>query len=437
MIPMLQRSYYLVIISILLLPWYVVRWQIAGIPTTLLEIAVLLLILVWVVERMKIGYSSKSLKRAAKEHQWLLLWSSLFLVAATISVFVSPNHFQALGQYKAYIVEPMLVGLIVVDVVRAHPKRWWGIIVALLVAGAEVVLVGLSQAIIGWPNLAPAELVQGRISSFFNSANAVGLFLGPLLFLASCLRRAKVMAHFWLRAAMIFGLVAGACVIVLTQSNGALLGVILPGFTIFAAYELWRRYGPFTWPSLKLLRRFFIISLFLYIIGCLAFVWFFNHPPSVANPYTRPDFSTFTVRQCLWEGTKSLLTDKPITGSGLAGFSQTYLPYSTCDAEPLVYPHMLVLNFWTELGALGLVAVVGLMGWWLWIAADLLRHPGRGGWVGLALLLGLVYWLIHGLVDVPYFKNDLSMEWWIFVGLIVTSRYVFVDGQWDAADDEA
>ena len=27
--------------------------------------------------------------------------------------------------------------------------------------------------------------------------------------------------------------------------------------------------------------------------------------------------------------------------------------------------------------------------------------------------------LVHGLVDVPYFKNDLSVSWWILFGLSI------------------
>jgi hypothetical protein len=37
--------------------------------------------------------------------------------------------------------------------------------------------------------------------------------------------------------------------------------------------------------------------------------------------------------------------------------------------------------------------------------------------VELGVLLALVAVVVHGLVDVPYFKNDLSFEFWVLVGL--------------------
>ena len=30
--------------------------------------------------------------------------------------------------------------------------------------------------------------------------------------------------------------------------------------------------------------------------------------------------------------------------------------------------------------------------------------------------------LIHGLVDVPYFKNDLAVLFWIIIGLIIINK---------------
>jgi hypothetical protein len=35
----------------------------------------------------------------------------------------------------------------------------------------------------------------------------------------------------------------------------------------------------------------------------------------------------------------------------------------------------------------------------------------------VAYLASFTYIMIHGLVDVPYFKNDLSLMFWIFIAL--------------------
>ena len=43
----------------------------------------------------------------------------------------------------------------------------------------------------------------------------------------------------------------------------------------------------------------------------------------------------------------------------------------------------------------------------------------RDGWrpYQLGVLLALLAVVVHGMVDVPYFKNDLSFEFWTLLGI--------------------
>jgi O-antigen ligase len=419
----LRFSYYLLLLTILLLPWYIVRWQIFHLPTTLLELSVGLLTIVWLIELLWHRPKLATAQSAVRRHAWWLILMSVFGLAATIAVVVAPDLRAGLGIYKAYIIEPLVVTLIGWSVIVANPRRWQGVALALLLAGLEVAAVSLSQALFGWPNLAPAELAQGRASSFYNSANAVGLFLGPLVALSLGLMASRTLKG-WLFWLLPLGSLLSIMAIGVSKSRGAWLGLVAVG-VVFVVAVIYDRLKP-RFLSLPLLRYLLMAGLLVYVIGSLSFVWWFNHPPHVANPYTRPGFSTLTVRQCLWQGSAEMLAAHPILGAGLAGFSQAYLSFATCDAEPLVYPHMLVLNFWSEMGLLGLVAGLAVMVWWLWQAADLVLRPDRpAAWLGWAMIAALVYWLVHGLVDVPYFKNDLSMEWWLLTCLLLTaSAYI-------------
>ena len=124
--------------------------------------------------------------------------------------------------------------------------------------------------------------------------------------------------------------------------------------------------------------------------------------------------NSLSNRYCIWQGTRDLLNDKFITGSGLNGYQLDYKEYKTCLNFEYQYPHNLLLTFWTELGLVGMLT-------FLWVSYVFIRMSVRGKdkILSLGLVSALVYTFIHGLVDVPYFKNDLSVIFWILLVLVV------------------
>ena len=108
-----------------------------------------------------------------------------------------------------------------------------------------------------------------------------------------------------------------------------------------------------------------------------------------------------------------MLSDNGVTGAGLSGFPLTYPKYATCDKQAFQYPHNIFLNFWVEMGFFGVAL-------FLWISFVYLKILSKHGndFLAVGLFGALVYIFIHGLVDVPYFKNDLSAEFWVFLASV-------------------
>ena len=136
------------------------------------------------------------------------------------------------------------------------------------------------------------------------------------------------------------------------------------------------------------------------------------------------DFSsgsnTLVGRYGLWSASVQMLRDHPIFGAGLSGFTTVLGPYwNPSHADRFIYPHNLLLTFWSETGLLGVVSfawilVVGFrVGWGVWRRGAIEWRP-----IGLGVLLALVSVVVHGQFDVPYFKNDLSLEFWVLMGLV-------------------
>jgi O-antigen ligase len=134
-----------------------------------------------------------------------------------------------------------------------------------------------------------------------------------------------------------------------------------------------------------------------------------------------PD-NTLSLRLSLWRSALNLLAHHPLLGGGLSGFQSSVQPYrDPAYREALIDPHNLFLNFWSETGLLGLLAFV----WLSVVAVRYVARGVRGGSGSRALSIGvgaaLLAVLVHGLLDVPYFKNDLALVFWVLLAVQVAS----------------
>ncbi len=375
-----------------LLPSYLVRWSAGPVPTTLLEVLILVTAGMW-------AWSRPSFERL-REHKWLMIASGLFLIAGTVSVFVAPELRTAAGLWRAYIVEPILVGLMIAT--SATPQTVARMIAAASVSVGLVSVYAIVQyfwlpdGVTLWgttigeiPNAYWRAEATRRATSVFPFPNAVALFVAPFIPMLA-------LRGWWYR-----GVATLACVaVVLSQSLGAILGVAAAVFVWMLWYHRWTR----------------VVA----IVGAitLALVVWFVPPQQLAteNLYAQKSWSS-RVRTSMWAETVEQLTHTPsvaVLGNGLGGYQEAVKPFHRLNwAEIYLYPHNIVLNFWTELGALGVAAFAAL---WIWLVRTGYR---AGGVIGLGIVGAAIVILVHGMVDVPYFKNDLATAWWILVGMTV------------------
>jgi O-antigen ligase len=368
-------------------PAYVVRPHLGPLPTTVLE-----LVLVCAIAAGLYAFWPHLPWRSP------YLWpASLLLLAATVDTLLAPDRRAAAGLWKAYFVEPMFAGLVVAAIARSRDRARL-LLAGLAIAGAVAALVN-AVVVVHALVVHTFNPVTPPVA-IYNTANAVPLYLEPLFAVALALalysddRRERA-------AGAAFAPVA-ALAIALSFSRGGwlTLGVL----TVFISL-----FGRLRW----------LVAAGCALAGGLLFagsqrvrdrILVELNPSSVDN--------TLLLRLSLWRSTLNMLAHRPLFGGGLGGFKASLLPYRDPGYhEDLIYPHNLLLNFWSETGLLGLAA-------FLWLAAQVFRVARQGlaagPWVrslSIGLLGMLVAFLVHGLVDAPYFKNDQALAFWALLGL--------------------
>jgi putative inorganic carbon (HCO3(-)) transporter len=369
-----------------ILPAYQIRGGLFGIPTTALEIALLVFLAFVALAHVRTGR-----RPLWGEAQILLLF---FLAVSAAAALISPDVREALGLWRAYFFEPVLYFLALINVVRSSRD----IAVLFFGLGTSMIVIGLvsfwqALGLLSAP-LPYAGEMPPRLSSLFPYPNAVALFVVPVVllfmpFLLSSLAERR-------RSVFLVG------------------GVLFGTFALFASVSESGFLGFFAGLAvlLLLLKRYrILLALIVLLVLVIALVP--TAREHIAALATFSDTST-DVRLRLWEGTLNLLSARPIVGAGLAGFPAIYDLYrDPAHVELLLYPHSILLNFWVEIGLAGLLLILAFLFRFFQRLARPFSprlEPYRVGLI--AAMVGL---LVHGLFDVPYFKNDLAILFWTFL----------------------
>jgi len=383
-------------LTVLLLPAYQIRFEILSIPATFLEGLVLILLLFAAADLLK-SHGLKGFVKAELASQKIrtaLIF--LFLLAATISVFVAPDYKRAAGLWKAFFVEPVIFFFLAVWIVNTAKKlenlfktfAW-----LLLYLGGFGVYQFLSLANLPFSWWA-VDVASRRITSLLNHPNALALLIGPLL--------AMLIIH-------------------MLTNKTALRSKLFQSAAVLGAAALFLSFSRAGWLAI--------------IISAVVFGFFTRYKKSVIASALAVVLLTLTVpfarekiisllqgrdlaqenRIVLWTAAADIIKKNPLTGTGLQGFREAYKNYPLGpDRVVQNYPHNFFLNFWVETGLLGLISMIGLLALFykqLWAVSK--QNKGSA----LAVAAGMTVILLHGMADVPYFKNDLAILFWLILAL--------------------
>lgn len=390
------RNGLLVLVSSL--PIYLVRLNLFGLPTTLLELMFMVVFIVWAARLVQ------SKDKIPTPPKLILVATGLLILGGIAGLTQTFDVPSSLGAFKSFLIEPILLALMVwsVEYKKPHITDY---LVALSIPAIIVSVFGIFQATTGL-FIPDVWSLERRATGIFPYPNALGHFVAPiitLLFLSlipkSYRKSLRPSQSLLFEITIILGFLA----IAFAKTESALIA-----FTTVAIVGLLMS----TKKHRKIASHAIVIMI---IVGALQF----SNLTSVVEKVTLQDWSGQT-RIAQWEETWNYLTHSPfnfILGGGMNSYPQAVAPFHTHDyLEIFQQPHNIFLNIWVELGLLGLLAFLVLAGF---LQYKTLKN--KDGLFVIPMAGVLVEMTIHGLVDVPYFKNDLSMMTWVVLALLLIS----------------
>jgi O-antigen ligase len=455
-----------VLLTIALLSSYEIRFSVFGIPSTLLEAMIIIVFAVWFFkesEMYRYLRERKGLKNFLSDRKFRMPYPfgaelTTLLIIALISAGISWFSQDALGIYKAYFFESALLYIVVLNVFKDGSGR--KIIYALLASAFGVAAIALFQKLSGGISV-PGDFwntATQRATSVYPYPNAVGLFLAPIIMIAmgygvalldkvcglddkiiNILKKTLMVMRndkeFLAKILFVKAfLIASVLAVIFAKSKGAIFGLA----------------AAFFFFGMLAGKRARVLTISIALFAMLAIFGIAPIRDSVNEKLVLGNLSG-EIRKQQWRETWQMLTADParfVFGAGLSNYQKAIEPFHQegiffnkdhdqdfrrklvlfddkykqkywQPVEIYMYPHNIFLNFWSELGIAGMLLFAWIIGKFFYIGFKLKikDKDSRKYWV-IGLLSSMVAIIIHGLVDVPYFKNDLAVLFWILIALM-------------------
>jgi len=398
---MLQKIiHFSICLIVFSLPLYLVRLRISWISTNLLELMIGGLFVIWLVSRIRIN-------QAQFKKTTFFLPVFLIFLGVTLATLFSVDAITSAGIWKGWFIAPLIFFVIIISNLKSK-EQVRDILFALFLSGTGVALV----AFFYWLN--NNLTYDGRLRAFYLSPNYLAMYLSPILILSFYLY-----SSFKKKISKIL-LFASSCllftVIYLTYSYGAWLGI--GGALVFLLIKFFRRW------TLKNKKHFFYLTSFFLLLFILAFLC--QIPSQKFQGLLDFSYPAWQSRLVIWQSAGEIIKDHSLIGIGPGMFQKYYLDYQAKFPPYLEWavpqPHNLFLAFWLQTGLLGLIGLI-------WLLVRFFKSKASKGNLASKLLLNIImaamlYILIHGLVDTTYWKNDLSIIFWLLIALSYTNDHL-------------
>jgi O-antigen ligase len=393
---------FLLFLNLFLLQAYLIRFHIGGYPSNLQEVLIGINVLFFLITAIK----EKRLKEiflATKSHRII----TGFVLLTAISIMLVPvEQYLDFVRFLKFLFFAVVLGFVFLETLQKPEEKEY----AIRVAGLGAAIFGIFSV---FYNLLGFNITNDlRLNGPLDSAVYLSFYMAPffIYFFIKSLESPKVKSNIILTSML-------GLLILLTRSMGTIGGL----FIVLALYAIKR-------SDLGLMKKqlskviFAVLSI---IIACTIF--YAKILPAIDTKY-----SSLNERGQIWQTSIYLLKNPQnlIFGVGYGQFENYYIKNVNTvlnGGEPLDYkvlqPHNIFLLFIFNYGILGLLFLSACM---YALCKNIYRyHPVKNEKINIhtIAIFVVLYLFIHGLIDTPFFKNDMLFLLILFMELALAQDF--------------
>lgn len=391
---------YLIATTLFFAPAYAIRFPIFGLSTNILMLWILVfwtIFGIYIFQTRRFKVLQNFLISLDKK---LLILVVLFFLSGLLSLISHGADQHKLGEFIALIMQPISIFFLAKYIFNEQPASRHFFLTSCYMLLAAMGILALTQYFtlfslpsIYWGNSEEPK----RAVALFSHPNFYALFIAPLLALLLPDFGLKIL-NFKKNIIWITLWLLGVIGLLLSLSRAGWLG-LAAAIGVYVIVEV--------------NKKFYKIIFAVVVMAALVVVATPNFRYRLILPFygEKSAVSRFSLWKTGWKG----ISESPITGLGLTGFSNNWerLNIDQGLTDTHNFPHNIFLDAWVELGLLGLISFIGIIIWGLWRGFSNKHEPLLFG-----TALFIVCFLIQGQIDNPYFKNDLALVFWLMISLI-------------------
>lgn len=376
----------LALLAVLLLPAYLIRLSVFGLPTNLLEIIMAAFILTALASRR----SRSEIAAFLSGHRLDLLLVAVLAASLVLSAVAGSGGLSGFGIIKGWFILPIVFSVVTAAVSddAAQKRR-----ILSAIYFSAIAMAGISSCF--WA--IGKVTYDGRLQGLYNSPNYLAMFLAPAAIIglsrigdSASSKIGRMSKAFRMLS---FILTISALYLTLSYASWIALAVAALAMSFYRSRKA----------------RVLAVSVAIVLILAVLSQIGSEKMGAIASLSER---SSLASRMMIWRSAFAILGDHWILGIGPANFQAEYLAYQKYFPPYLEWavphPHNHFLYIWLSSGIAGFLA-------FLWLMARKAKEAfdGSGQSEIDSFKRGfMVFFLVLGMIE-TYAKNDLSVVFWI------------------------